>query len=144
MTASLPASSLPFTAVYLPDADACDIASRLASGEALLVACLCAEWCGTCREYLPRFTELAAAWPQHVFVWVDVETHPELLDDDDIEDFPTLLIQSASATRFYGPMLPHIGHLDRLLQAIAADPNGADVAPAAPGMRRSLASATQD
>jgi len=130
MTASAP--------VYLPDTDADLIAEKLSGEASLLVACLCAEWCGTCREYLPRFTDLAASLPQHVFVWVDVETHPELLDDDDIEDFPTLLIQDATRTRFYGPMLPHIGHLERMIEAIMADPEGGDVAPAAPKLRKKL------
>jgi thioredoxin 1 len=124
--------------VYLPDTDAGLIAETLSRPGSLLVACLCAEWCGTCREYLPRFADLAAALPQHAFVWVDVETHPELLDDDDIEDFPTLLIQDATRTRFYGPMLPHIGHLERMIEAILADPESADVAPAAPRLRQSL------
>ena len=124
--------------VYLPDTDADLIADALAGKASLLVACLCAEWCGTCREYLPRFTDLAASLPHHVFVWVDVETHPELLDDEDIEDFPTLLIQDATRTRFYGPMLPHIGHLERMIQTIVADGDGVDVALAAPKLRQHL------
>ena len=39
----------------------------------LWVFCLCAQWCGTCREYQPLFDQLAINMPQARFVWVDVE-----------------------------------------------------------------------
>lgn len=124
--------------VHYPATDLAVLAARLASPEPLLVACLCAAWCGTCTEYLPKFTALASSLPQHVFTWIDIEEHPELLDDEDIEDFPTLLIQDARRTLFYGPMLPHIGHLERLLEALAADPAPAQAAGTAPALRRTL------
>lgn len=98
--------------------DAPDLRARLAAPETLLVACLCADWCGTCREYQPKFGQLAARFPRCVFVWIDIEEDPELAGDEDIENFPTLLIQSADGIAFYGPMLPHIGHLERLLETV--------------------------
>lgn len=103
--------------VYLPDDPA--LPSALLRPDALLVACLCAEWCGTCREYQPHFEALAQRLPEHVFVWVDIEDFPQVTDDDDVENFPTILIQSAGEVRFFGPMLPHIGHLEKLLGALA-------------------------
>ena len=124
--------------VHYPATDLASLATRLSSPEPLLVACLCAAWCGTCTEYLPKFTALAASLPQHVFAWVDIEEHPDLLDDEDIEDFPTLLVQDASRTLFYGPMLPHIGHLERLLEALAADPSPAAAPGTAPALRHTL------
>ncbi|GAA4328311.1 thioredoxin family protein [Pigmentiphaga soli] len=125
--------------VYFPDSDAARLRERLADPNALLVACLCAAWCGTCREYQPRFAELAERRPGSVFAWVDIEEHPDLAGDDDIEDFPTLLVQDAAGrTLFYGPMLPHIGHLERLLEAFAAGP-AAPAAHPGPPLRRQLA-----
>lgn len=81
-----------------------------------LVVCYCAQWCDTCREYAHGFADLAQQWPQHIFVWVDIEESPELLGDEDVENFPTLLVQSDGKNLFFGPMLPHIGHLDKLLE----------------------------
>jgi thioredoxin-like negative regulator of GroEL len=81
----------------------------------LLVACLCAEWCGTCRDYRPTFEALSTEFAQHRFVWIDVEDQAELAIHIDIENFPTLLIARGEQLLFAGTMLPHIGHLRRLL-----------------------------
>jgi thioredoxin 1 len=73
------------------------------SGE-FLVVCLCAEWCGTCREYQTGFDELAMQFPNSRFRWFD------------IENFPTLLIQRQEQILFFGTMLPHLSHLRRLIE----------------------------
>lgn len=89
---------------------------RLDHQAGLIVACYCAAWCDTCRDYQPEFNRLSAQWPEHTFVWIDIEDHPELLDDHDIEDFPTILIQSPDGTLFFGEQLPYISHVDRLIK----------------------------
>ncbi len=87
----------------------------------LWVLCLCAEWCGTCREYQPLFNHLAADMPQARFIWVDVEEHDDLLQDLDIENFPTLLIADAQQqARFAGTVLPHLETLQRMCKAALA------------------------
>ena len=87
----------------------------------LWVLCLCAEWCGTCREYQPLFNQLAADMPQARFIWVDVEEHDDLLQDLDIENFPTLLIADAQQqARFAGTVLPHLETLQRMCKAALA------------------------
>lgn len=83
-----------------------------------LVACFCAAWCDTCQEYQSRFAALSDTLPEHTFYWIDIEGHPELLGDEDIENFPTLLVQLHGKTVFFGPMLPHIAHLERLLASV--------------------------
>jgi len=84
----------------------------------LWVMCLCAQWCGTCRAYQPLFDQLANDLPQARFVWVDVEAHDDLLQDLDIENFPTLLLVSAAGqVCFAGTVLPHLETLQRLCQA---------------------------
>jgi thiol-disulfide isomerase/thioredoxin len=85
----------------------------------LLVACLCAQWCGTCREYRTAFDQLAAALPQHRWRWLDIEDEAELADDLDIETFPTLLVVHAGQVRFAGTVLPRAGDAQRLIESVA-------------------------
>lgn len=86
------------------------------ASHSIQVACLCAAWCGTCREYLPAYTDLAARWPAIHFHWVDIEEHADVLDELDVENFPTLLIGVHGEPVFFGVMLPHVQTLERLLQ----------------------------
>jgi len=84
----------------------------------LWVVCLCAEWCGACREYRPLFEQVAREHPKFRFAWVDIEDHAEIADDFDVETFPTILIAGEAGTRFLGPLLPHAETLARLLDAL--------------------------
>jgi len=91
----------------------------------LWVICLCAEWCGACREYRPLFEQVARAHPQLRFAWVDIEDHADIADPFDVETFPTLLVAGAEGTRFLGPLLPHAETLSRMLTALQP-PNASD------------------
>ena len=85
---------------------------------AIFVFCLCAQWCGTCREYQPVFDQLSTQLPQARFTWVDVETHDDLLGNLDIENFPTLLIANRLGQPcFAGTVLPHAETLQRMCLA---------------------------
>ena len=84
----------------------------------LWVVCLCAEWCGACREYRPLFAQVERAHPGLRFAWVDIEDHADLADDFDVETFPTNLVTGADGTRFIGPLLPHAETLSRMLSAL--------------------------
>jgi thioredoxin 1 len=81
------------------------------------VACLCAQWCGTCRDYRSTFETLAQPWPH---VWVDIEDQADALGDADVDNFPTLLVGRGERALFYGPILPHPDHLLRLMQWASA------------------------
>ena len=70
------------------------MSSPSSQAPSLLIACLCAQWCGTCRDYQPLFEQLQAEFSASRFVWVDVEDEADLVDSIDVEDFPTLLIAS--------------------------------------------------
>ncbi len=91
----------------------------------LLVACLCADWCGACREYKPLFDSLALKFPDVRFLWVDVEDEADLIDPIEVEDFPTILIakelESDMTPLFFGTVLPHIETLERLIQDKMSD-----------------------
>ena len=83
-----------------------------------LVICLCAEWCGTCRDYRAPLHAVAADFPAHAFAWIDIEDEAELAGGIDIETFPTLLVVEGGQVLFYGPVLPGADGLRRLLRAL--------------------------
>jgi len=83
----------------------------------LLVVCLCAQWCGTCKDYAPLFEGLQAEFAQAQFRWVDIEDESDLVDPIEVENFPTLLIASAGQARFFGPVMPHLDTIRRLIQS---------------------------
>ena len=105
--------------LLLPNSQA--LRDALAQTDRLLVACFCAAWCDTCQQYRIKLEALARARPELVFVWIDIEDHPDLLGDEDVENFPTLLVQAPDRIRFYGTMLPHNGHIERLLDSLSTD-----------------------
>lgn len=83
---------------------------------ALDVVCLCADWCGTCREYAHVFEALQQALPAHHYRWIDIEDEADALGDIDIETFPTLLVAHAGRVLFAGPVLPRLGDALRLIE----------------------------
>jgi len=95
-----------------------EVAAALAQ-DRLIVACLCAAWCGTCSSYRASFEELAARHPDKYFLWVDIEDHSDVVGDLDIENFPTLLIQRHENVAFFGTMLPDPNVAHRLIESQA-------------------------
>jgi thioredoxin 1 len=96
----------------------------------MLVACLCADWCGTCREYQPQFAQLQAKFPGVQFQWIDVEDESDLVDPIEVENFPTLLIAAPDHVLFFGTVTPHLETLQRLIEAQRAP--GASALPPEP------------
>ena len=94
------------------------------------VICLCAAWCGVCREWDGIFQALGAAYPQVRFAWVDVEDEADAMGDVDIETFPTLLVARDGQARFYGPVQPSSTQVARLLDSLLADPRAVRETPA--------------
>ncbi|MBS0293179.1 MAG: thioredoxin family protein [Proteobacteria bacterium] len=104
------------------------------SGPVWWVVCLCAQWCGACREYRATFDALARAWPQVRFEWVDVEDEEDTVGDVEVETFPSILIADGQVARFLGPVLPQAQVLGRMLQGMQGDPS----APAANAQAQAL------
>jgi thiol-disulfide isomerase/thioredoxin len=88
----------------------------------VFVVCLCAEWCGVCRDYRQRFEQVQASFPLVKFFWIDVEDEADLLHPLDVEDFPTLLLAAGDAPRFFGPVPPQLETLERLIRAQLESP----------------------
>ena len=91
------------------------------------VICLCAQWCGACREWRALFEQAAAAHPDLRFGWVDVEDEAAAMGDVDIETFPTLLVADGARPLFFGPVQPSAAQLSRLLASLlreGAAPSG--------------------
>ena len=82
------------------------------------VVCLCAEWCGLCRDYETLFRQMARRYPDLCFVWLDVEDQADLAGDLEVETFPTLLMADAQGMRFFGPLTPQANTLARLLDSL--------------------------
>ena len=86
------------------------------------VACLCAQWCGVCRDWLPLFTEQARAHPHMRFAWVDVEDEDEAMGDVDIETFPTLMVARGDQVLYFAPIPPLASQFARLMARLQAQP----------------------
>lgn len=92
------------------------------SGESRwIVACLCAAWCDTCRDYQVALKRLAEHHAAEAFVWVDIEDDSDWVGDLDIENFPTLLISRDGDPHFFGTVLPHIEQLAMLVASVKAN-----------------------
>jgi thioredoxin 1 len=92
------------------------------------VVALCAEWCGTCREFRPVFDALAAAMPAVRFLWVDIEDEPDIIGDMEIATFPTLGVLLGDVPLHFGPSEPLRGVVERLLRGLLENPAPGSVA----------------
>ncbi|MFT3859288.1 MAG: thioredoxin family protein [Aquabacterium sp.] len=84
------------------------------------VVCLCADWCGTCREYKATFDALKQAMPAHRYRWIDIEDEADFIGEVDVETFPTLLVACQGKVMFAGPVLPRLGDAQRLVEVQVA------------------------
>ena len=105
----------------LPDGGAmaaADAAAEVASqaDERIVVICLCAQWCGTCRDYRAGFESVAAGFEGVDFRWLDIEDEADALGDIDVENFPTIFVRRGDSVLFFGTLLPHLNTLRRLIE----------------------------
>ena len=94
--------------------------STIASDPVAWVVCLCADWCGLCRDYQAVFAQMAARYPAFRFAWLDIEDQADLVGDIDVDTFPTVLMADAQGIRFFGPLTPQANTLSRLLDSLGS------------------------
>ena len=124
-----PADAVPRLLTAQP-ADRAHLRARHDSTPHVVAAVLCAQWCTTCREFLPMLDALAQRWPQHSWVWIDIEDDAGLVGDVDIETFPTLAIYVDATLAHFGPVLPNPALVERLVagaRPVAATDAHADI-----------------
>ena len=80
-----------------------------------MIACLCAAWCDTCTAYRDSFDALMTQHMDKCFAWIDIEDQAHLVDEVDIQNFPTILIQHRDQVVFFGTVLPDPTQLQRLI-----------------------------
>jgi thioredoxin reductase (NADPH) len=93
------------------------IAARWSEDRTAVIV-LCAAWCDTCTEFRPALERIAAARPESLFVWLDIEDDAALCGDIDVENFPTLAIYRGAAVLHYGVSLPQEGSVARLIDEV--------------------------
>lgn len=79
------------------------------------VWCLCAAWCGVCRDFAPCFEQAAQERPNAALDWLDVEDEAEWLDALDVDNFPTLLLAVDGQPVFLGTVVPQLPTLLSLI-----------------------------
>lgn len=89
------------------------------SNDFYLILCFCADWCRTCRQYRQKLSILSDQLKQHQFYWIDIEDNYEFVGDEDIMNFPTLLVQVNRKTVFYGNINTNIDHLSMIIKTIS-------------------------
>ena len=102
--------------MFLPNSPT--LAQTLERPGLTVVICFCAAWCDACKAYQPKYEALGQQHSDICFIWADIEDYPELLGDEDVENFPTIAIVQDHQVRFMGTILPHIEHLSRLIQTM--------------------------
>jgi thioredoxin reductase (NADPH) len=95
------------------------IAERWTAGVPLVAVLFCAAWCDTCTEFRASFERLAAARPDVMFVWLDIEDDSDICGDVDVENFPTLAIFHGDRLLHFGVSLPQEGNMARLIAQYA-------------------------
>jgi thiol-disulfide isomerase/thioredoxin len=89
--------------------------------DVLRVVGLCAQWCGVCRDHAALFERASADFAGRAeFTRIDIEDEAALLDDVEVENFPTLLIARGDRVLFFGTITPHAQTLTRLVQGALA------------------------
>lgn len=67
------------------------------------VVCLCADWCHVCRGMEADFRGMQVRIPGLRWVWLDIEAHDSLVEDLDINTFPTYLVATAKDVLLLAP-----------------------------------------
>ena len=85
----------------------------------MLVVCFCAAWCDTCDGVRAALERIAAHDEKGTYIWLDIEDDAALVDEIEIENFPTLAVYRDGKPLFFGVSPPQEGVIARTLGALA-------------------------
>lgn len=81
-----------------------------------------AQWCAPCRSFLPIFYQVAARYPNVMFVKINIEEEAELASDFAIRSIPYLMVMRSRVVVFADAgLLPEAAFADLIQQAIDLD-----------------------
>lgn len=95
-------------------ADRSAIAARW-DEDRIVAVVLCAAWCDTCTDFRAAFERIAAAHPEALSVWLDIEDDAAICGDIEVENFPTLAVYRGARLLHYGVSLPQEATVARLI-----------------------------
>lgn len=101
---------------WFPGEDGTQIRKMLHDGRRLIV-CLCADWCSSCQAWQDDFSQMSLEYTADCFVWLDIDKHPDMVADIDLDVLPVLLIQDEKSIYFLGTIKPEIEIFKKLLTA---------------------------
>ncbi|WP_239663487.1 thioredoxin family protein [Citrobacter koseri] len=99
-----------------PEKDADKISKMLNEGQRL-VACFCADWCSSCQAWRDNFSRLAQKSPEDCFVWLDIDKHPDMIADIDLDILPVMLVQNEEKVYFLGTIKPELSIVEKIIQS---------------------------
>ncbi len=100
----------------IPEKDADKISKMLNEGQRL-VTCFCADWCSSCQAWQDKFSLLAQKSPEDCFVWLDIDKHPDMIADIDLDVLPVMLVQNEEKIYFLGTIKPELSIVEKIIQS---------------------------
>ncbi|HAT3776860.1 TPA: hypothetical protein I8621_004882, partial [Citrobacter freundii] len=95
--------------IYFPEKNIHQIGTFILNNKKnKLVVCLCADWCNNCNEWKGIFTSLSEQYPDNLFIWLDIEQHPDMVYSVDLDILPVLLVQKNNNVLFLGAIQPRV------------------------------------
>ncbi len=101
---------------FMPEKDIRLISKMLSEGQRLVV-CFCADWCSSCHTWQDSFSRLAQQYPEECFVWLDIDKHPDMVADIDLETLPVMLVQDEERIYFLGTIKSESLIVEKILQS---------------------------
>lgn len=88
-----------------------------------LVVCLCAQWCNNCEDWKKEFQLLSEERGDSCFVWLDIDEHPDMVAEVDLDTLPVLAIYKNEDIAFLGPVRPDKTTIETLINGARAHPS---------------------
>lgn len=85
-----------------------------------LAVCLCAGWCNNCEEWKNELAQLSDEHRDCCFVWLDIDEHPDMVAEVDLDVLPVLALYKGEEVAFLGPIRPDKQTVSTLIKSARA------------------------